>query len=73
MRTWCAESDDCVPSSECAPNKVLDHTVVFILSCTVASVEMNFLLSKAMLLKEVDLAHVASFPQSPASSVRKLT
>ena len=57
------DSDGSVPIRESVPNKVLNHTIILILPCTVVHMQVHFLFSKAMLLKEKgNMAHYSSSP-----------
>ena len=56
-----------VSSGESAPYKVLNHTVVFVLSCTVVSMQEHFFLTKTMLVKEVDTTHHSISPLAAIS------
>ena len=47
------ESDSAVQATQHSPTQVLDHRVVFVLTHTVISVQMDVHLSKAVRLKEV--------------------
>ena len=46
------ESGASVPVSQGAPNKILYHAAVLILSCAIVHTQVHFLLPKAMVLKE---------------------